>query len=373
MSETFRLLIIDDDLADRKMLRRAIFEGLPDSDVLEAESITAAVASYTDSRFDLIFLDFRMPGINGLEALVRIHDDWPDAAVVMITGQGDEATATEALKLGAIDYLPKRQVTPITIVPVVTTAVSTMRQRIALADARRELQTFADRLVHDLQSPPRAIDFYSDQAIAGLDVADLTRARERMCRTKNTAQRMTSLIDGLASYLRVDRRSSQDCVDMGSVADSALANLAAELHDCRAEIIVGGLPVVKGDEVLLVQLLQNLIADALKFRSQARPRIEISGDCDGTVAMVKVADNGLGIPAHLMPKIFDPFMRCGTQPGSGLGLATCQRIVAKHRGDIVCSSKIGEGTMFTMTFPAIVHTLPVTCSVADRDQHTCRR
>ena len=351
MTEAFRLLIVDDDLADRKMLRRALLQALPDSEVCEAESIRAAFETHADAVFDLVLLDFRMPGINGLEALGRVMDDWPGAAVVMITGQGDETTATEALKLGAIDYLPKVRISATTIGPVVTSAVATMRQRLALAEARKELQTFADRLVHDLQSPLRAIDFFVDQAVTHLDEGDLAQARERLGRTRNTAQRMSLLIDGLAAYLRVDRRTARGCVDMGCVAESALANLAAELDACSAEIVVGGLPQVSGDEVLLVQLLQNLVANALKFRSQSPPRVEIAGSSDATIATVTVADNGPGIPAHLVPNIFEPFIRCGTQPGSGLGLATCQRIVARHRGDITCNSTVGEGTMFVITLP----------------------
>ncbi|WMS42785.1 ATP-binding protein [Acuticoccus sp. MNP-M23] len=346
-----RILIIDDDSADRIAVRRALGHALPASEISEANAVNAAITSHAGAAMDVVFLDFAMPQLDGLAALGSVLDHWPGAAVVMITGQGDEATASEALKRGAMDYLPKREVSAQTIGTLVTSAVSRNRKQIELDEVRQELETFADRMVHDLQSPIRAIDFYCNEAIALLDGGDEKQARERVRRACRTTERMAALIEALSSYLRVERSSEASEVALADVAKSAIANLAAEIHGSGAQVAIGALPKVSGHEILLVQLLQNLIANALKFRGQSAPRVEITAREDGMLAKVSVADNGIGIPAQILPKIFDPFIRSGTKAGNGLGLATCHRIIAKHRGEIACNSTLGEGTTFTMTLP----------------------
>lgn len=170
------------------------------------------------------------------------------------------------------------------------------------------------------------------------------------------AERMQAMIDGLLAYGRVETRGDPlEPVDLDDVLDDVIANLDLAIRETGADVVRGDLPVVEGDRGQLVQLFQNLVANALQYHDGS-PRIRIDADRDGDRWTVSVADDGIGIPKDQQDRIFAIFQRGpGSQhgEGTGVGLAMCRRIVERHGGVIAVESTPGEGSTFTFTLPAV--------------------
>jgi light-regulated signal transduction histidine kinase (bacteriophytochrome) len=173
------------------------------------------------------------------------------------------------------------------------------------------------------------------------------------------ARRMQKLIEGLLAYSRVATRAGAfKPVDLNRVLNDALSNLSAVIREEKAGIIRDDLPVVTGDETQLLQLFQNLIGNALKFRKRdVRPEVRISSKKkDGQEWTFSVRDNGIGIEKQYLDQVFQIFHRLHSTaeyPGTGIGLAICKRIVERHGGRIWLESKPGEGTIFFFTIPSV--------------------
>ena len=168
------------------------------------------------------------------------------------------------------------------------------------------------------------------------------------------AVRMQALINALLAYSRVDSRGKPlVACDLNSVLNHALDNLRLALEESGASIVRGDLPRVIGDPVQLMQLLQNLVGNAVKFRAKDRPPVvTIAAEKDGDLWCLRISDNGIGIDPQYFDRIFVIFQRLHTKeeyPGTGIGLAMCKRIVERHGGTISVASTPGSGSTFTFT------------------------
>ncbi len=168
---------------------------------------------------------------------------------------------------------------------------------------------------------------------------------------------MQRLIRDLLKYSRV---GSQECVmaptDFGLVLDQALKNLHTAVTESGAEIQRKSLPVVPANEALMVQVFQNLLGNAIKFRGDESPRVTVSCQRQDDQALFTVEDNGIGIDPRYHEQIFTVFRRlhvASKYPGTGIGLSLCKRIVERHGGWIQVSSKPGEGTRFSFSLPTV--------------------
>ena len=138
------------------------------------------------------------------------------------------------------------------------------------------------------------------------------------------------------------------------VVQLVLTNLRASVRDTKAEITFGELPTVVGDKPQLVQLLQNLISNAIKFHDQPPPKIEIGAVLQGNEWLLSVRDHGIGIDPDHYDRVFEFFRRLHNRdrfPGTGIGLAICKRVVERHGGRIWVESTSGEGSTFYFTLP----------------------
>ena len=225
-----------------------------------------------------------------------------------------------------------------------------------MAASNRELQQFAYVASHDLQAPLRGIanfaqflaEDYSDQ----LDEA----AHNYISRIVSGCKRMQKLISDLLSYSRVDGRCRPfEQVDLGGVVDQVIDVLEPSIVDSGATVTRDKLPTVAGDPSQLLQLFQNLISNGLKYQNQETPKVNISVRRHLQEWIFSVADNGIGIPEESQDRIFEIFKRLHTQeeyPGTGIGLAICQRIAEQHSGRVWVESAPGEGSTFFIALPA---------------------
>lgn len=222
-----------------------------------------------------------------------------------------------------------------------------------LARSNRELEQFAYVASHDLQEPLRVITGYL-QLIERRYRGNLDSDGEQFITyVVEAVFRMQQLIADLLEYSRVGTRGRPfQPIEMTRVFDDAVGALRKLIEENDAVVTRGPLPVVTGDPGQLVQLLQNLIANALKFRRAPRPEIHISAQVDDSQAEFSVQDNGIGMEPQYWDQIFVIFQRLHTRQkygGTGIGLAICKRIVERHGGRIWVDSVPDEGSTFHFT------------------------
>jgi PAS domain S-box-containing protein len=224
-----------------------------------------------------------------------------------------------------------------------------------LKRSNAELEQFAYVASHDLQEPLRMVASYT-QLLGRRYEAKLDQdAREFMAYIVDGATRMKQLIEDLLAYSRVGtKRQEFKPVALEAPLRRALFNLRAAIEEAGAAVTYDPLPTVHGDEVQLGQLLQNLVGNALKFRSDSVPRIHLAVMDTPGEFQIEVRDNGIGIEPQYYERIFMVFQRLhnkGEYPGTGIGLAICKKVVERHGGRIWVESRAGEGSSFFFTLP----------------------
>jgi len=224
-----------------------------------------------------------------------------------------------------------------------------------LARSNAELEQFAYVASHDLQEPLRMVASFS-QLLAKRYQGKLDKdADDFIAFAVDGATRMQQLINDLLAYSRVGTRGKPPApTDLSEVLSNAEANLHEAIKESKAEVTYSPLPIVDGDQVQLTQLLQNLLANAIKFRSQEPPRIQVSAQAQDGDWLVSVQDNGIGIAKEHQERIFAIFQRLHARdeyPGTGIGLALCKKIVERHGGRIWVESAPGQGTTFYFNLP----------------------
>jgi signal transduction histidine kinase len=225
-----------------------------------------------------------------------------------------------------------------------------------LRRSNRDLEQFAYVASHDLQEPLRKVSSFCQMLERRYKGQLDERADQYIAFAVDGAKRMQLLINDLLAFSRVGRIS--DGVEQLAMADvlaDALHNLGSAIEDSGAVVTADELPVVHGERRLLVQLLQNLIGNGLKFRSESAPRIRIEARRDGDEWEFAVCDNGIGIEPQFADRIFVIFQRLHAKSeydGTGIGLALCKKIVEYHGGHIWIDTSVTEGTRIRWSLPA---------------------
>ncbi len=225
-----------------------------------------------------------------------------------------------------------------------------------LARSNTDLQQFAYVASHDLQEPLRMIASYT-QLLARRYKGKLDpEADDFIGYAVDGANRMQRLIQDLLAYARVDTQAQVFApTSLEAVVGHALDNVRAAVEESRAVVTHDPLPTVMADERQLLQLFQNLLSNALKFRGDQPPRVHVSAERHDHEWRFAVRDNGIGIDPQYADKIFVIFQRLhniGEYPGTGIGLAICKKIVERHGGRIWLESQPGQGATFYFTLPA---------------------
>jgi signal transduction histidine kinase len=233
-------------------------------------------------------------------------------------------------------------------------------QTAQLTRSNRELQEFAAIASHDLQEPLRKIQSFGALLEARAGAALDATSRDYLSRMMNSAARLSAMVRDLLAVSRLEAAPLvRELVPLNELVTAVLGDLGSAIAEAGARVNVERLPVVSADRTQLRHVLQNLLSNALKFRQTDVPlEIGITGHTtvrDGVpVVELTVADNGIGIRAADQAVIFGMFTRVASRtryPGSGIGLALCFRIAARHGGHIFVDSDIGRGSRFTLVLP----------------------
>ena len=354
------MLLIEDEPADAELSLRALKAAgfVAIADVAQtAEEFTALVRR---NSYDVVLADYKLPAWNGMESVAVLRREQLDIPVILVSGALGELTAVECIKQGAADYVLKDH-----LARLPQAVQRAMRERKLreehrqlledLARSNRDLEQFAYIASHDLQEPLRMVAIYTQllaERYAGKLDAD---ADKYIHYSVDGALRMQKLVQDLLAFSRVGRQSvalrSTDC---NEVFEAALKNLEAAMQQSGAVARHAHLPVVIADSSQLIQVFQNLVGNAIKFRGSQPPVIRVDAEMKGKEWVFSVSDNGIGIAPEHAENVFEVFRRLHTRteyPGNGIGLAICKKVIEQHGGRIWVESQVDHGSTFKFTFP----------------------
>ncbi|CUH77396.1 sensor histidine kinase [Tropicibacter naphthalenivorans] len=353
------VLIVDDDKGDRELIKR-LLRKTEFACINHEASSTEASFALDLAHVDAIFLDYLLPGDTGLGHLKDYRKRWPQAAIFFMTGQGDEGIAKTAIKFGATDYIPKSAINQQSVNRMMKNGLAQALAQWRLDELIEDLTQFSEVLVHDLNAPVRATAFLCEQIQEDVQDKNYEGVVDGARLLRKTASQMQEMIRSLGDHVRLDREVELNETTADALVDKAMTLLEQEIKERNAVITrqfdLGNTPIYCRPPQI-TQVLQNLIANAMKYSGERTPEIHITVRCDADHHIIfDVADNGIGVPPDFRKKIFEPFKRApgaNQQAGTGLGLATCRKIVGRHGGTIKCDSVVGEGTTISFKLPAV--------------------
>jgi PAS domain S-box-containing protein len=232
-----------------------------------------------------------------------------------------------------------------------------------LKRTNQDLQQFSYAASHDLKEPLRTVSNYLQLIRSRYSGKVLDEEAARLFDVAVAgAQRMHALVEALLDYSRSGEvgDSTLEPVPVDKVVGDAIANLESSISETNARVSLGPLPVVTANPLHLTQVFENLIGNALKYRSEQPPRISVTAAEEAHDWVFSVQDNGIGIPPEYQAQIFGIFKRLhgDEYPGTGIGLATCKKIVDRHGGTIWVESEPRKGSRFKFTLPRMAHNNP---------------
>lgn len=378
------ILLVDDD-PKSLMATEVVLSDLKPN-MIKAKSGKEALRLVLEREFAVILLDVKLPDMDGFEIaeFIRQHKKSRNTPIIFITAYGrDELMISRGYSLGAVDYIFKPIIPEILRAKVgvfiqlfETTARlrETSRQLDAqnqkelqkrareleklnkeLEDSNRELDQFAYIASHDLREPLRTITNFIQLLDDKYREKFNDEAKQYMAFISEGAQRMKSLIKDLLEFSHVGRKELvRENVSALAILENVKQNLYNEIEKTGAVIEAETDLEIKVNPPLLQQLLQNLISNSLKFRDDKKPRIRFAVSDQGTKWLFSLKDNGIGISKEHQKVIFQIFQRLHKTeeyPGTGIGLAICEKIVRKHGGRIWVESEYRKGATFFFSIP----------------------
>jgi signal transduction histidine kinase len=383
MSRRASILLVD-DRPENLLALEAALEPL-NQNLVKANSGEEALRLLLKQEFAVILLDVQMPGIDGFDTAMQVkqREKTKDIPIIFLTAISREPHhALRGYSTGAVDYIAKpfdpwvlrAKVAVFVDLYEKNALLKSQKELLAIRLEERErveraleekaqelersnadLQQFAYVASHDLQEPLRVMNGYLALLKENLDSEE---SLGLVARIENATGRMDNLIQDLLDFARVDtQREPFRDANCNEVVDYALGNLEMAVNESHAKVLYADLPTVQGDQSQLVQLFQNLIANAIKFQRDEPPVVEITAEDQGDQWMFTVKDNGIGMEQANVERIFTIFERLNPMdryPGSGIGLSVCKKIVERHGGAIWADSEKDAGTtiFFTLKKPS---------------------
>lgn len=384
-----RILTVDDSLTYLHEVAEQLRE--EGYDVIPARSGEEALELLSVQSVDCILLDLVMPGLSGQETCRRIKGSaaWRDIPLIMHTALEEQGAMIEGINAGADDYIAKssdlevlrarvraqlrrkqfedenRNIREQLLQKELEITVANSARELAEARAafveelqrkNRELEAFSYSVSHDLRAPLRSIDGFSQLLLQ--DHADTLDAKgqDYLRRVCDSARRMGELIDDLLLLSRVGRTGlRRDRIDLSSIAQAVCEELARKEPSRRVQVHIKHGLLAEADSRLIRVAFENLLGNAWKFTAKVPDAwIEVGMEQKDGNAVFFIRDNGAGFDMSYAENLFRPFQRLHAEsefPGTGIGLATVQRIIDRHGGRIWASAKVDGGAAFYFTIP----------------------
>jgi len=375
--ENFRVLIADDELGMRhgaaKVLKNYTVS-VPDFDQevgytpVEAADGTEAMQKLTDEKFDLVLLDYKMPGFSGLEILEQIKEKSLDVMTVMVTAYASLDVAVSATKNGAFDFLAK-PFSPDELKSVVQKATRSLlaqRQAQKLAEEKRRVRfQFISVLAHELKAPLAAVDSYLQLMKRHTAGDDLSKYDHIIERTLIRIDGMRKMIFDLLDLTRIEsgqKKRELIITDLVTAAKNSIETMSVLAAGRGISITLhsdSSIPLT-ADPGELDIIFNNLISNAVKY-NRDNGKVDVTLSKSGEDITIRVSDTGFGMTPEETDRLFGEFVRIKNDNtrnimGSGLGLSILKRLSALYNGKIMVDSRKDVGTTFTVILknPAVL-------------------
>jgi signal transduction histidine kinase len=370
------VLLVEDNLGDAYLIKERLKKSKTTHfKITHVAKLKKAIEYILKDFFDIILLDLSLPDSKGLETLAAIEQQATHIPIIVLTGLNDEELALEAVRQGAQDYLKKGLIVSELLVHALRSAIERKRtqeqlrrqkQQLEIANQileqrtqqlealNAELEAFNYTVSHDLRSPLISIDGYScfleQQYGANLD----QRGKRYLNNIRQATQRMNQLIEDLLMLSRVQKSLlSITSVNLSQMIQAIAQELQRQNPSDRVNIKITPNIVADGDQRLLRIALENLLSNAWKYSARKpKPEIEFSVQSSTPQTTYLIRDNGIGFNMNQPDQLFRPFHRLHSSseyPGTGIGLATVQRIIHRHHGQIWAEATVGKGATFYFT------------------------
>ncbi|MGB3493036.1 MAG: ATP-binding protein [Elainellaceae cyanobacterium] len=396
MDDLLRVLIVDDDEADRMAIRRTLRPSSLPLTIEEATDAASAIAMIQHQTFHWVLLDYRLPDLDGLSLVKQLRQLNVTIPLIVLTGQGDEQVAVEVMKAGASDYLTKGRMSPEELSRLLHSSLrlyQAEQQTLAANEKLRETNELLRKKNQELEVQQRKIEQQNGQiieayrlkseflatmshelrtplnAILGFSQVLENQARgllndyqiEVVRRIFSNGKSLLALVNDILDLSKIEAQQftlKPAPVDLKKFALMAVAELKslAERKDLELQTHIELQNcIIQGDERCLRRVLVNLIANAIKFTDSGFVRLQLT-DLDAEHIEICVQDSGIGMSPDQLPYIFELFHQADQSlrrrhSGTGLGLAITSSMVQMMNGEISVESVEGEGSTFRVRIP----------------------
>ena len=356
------ILLIDSSAGDRTLARLLLERELPNATITIAPDALAVANALESGVPDVAIVAADLAWAKVDHLITGIKRRSPGTAIVLFGHELDIASRTLDPGLACEGLVRKNSAGFLALANIITEVLA---RKNGLAGATtspsdsgshqpgdEDMREIALAFSHDFREPVQQI---VRLARRGQRAETIDGSAQVLRQVLECAERAGTMLDGMIEYLSVTERETKPApVDLSACLDLALDNLLTAIRESGAEIRAAQLPTLMGDEQQMVHLFQNLVSNAIKFRSREHPVVTISCETREDQFLLAFQDNGIGIPQEFTERIFELGRRLHTReeyPGSGIGLALCRRIVERHGGRIWCVSREGEGSTFYVLLP----------------------
>ena len=402
MEETLKILIIDDDEVDRMAVSRALKAAGIRIEFSEATDYSEAVEILAEKNFDCVFVDYLLPGKDGLALVQEIRTSGSKVPLIVLTGQGDEQTAVELMKAGASDYITKSRITPDLLSATLRNVIRIYEaelqielfnkqlresnellkkknkeledkkeqihiQNLKLLEASETKSKFLATMSHELRTPLNAIMAFS-QMLQRKNKGNFSKQQVDMIeRIHGNGKNLLALINDILDLSKIEAGGLKlypEEFDLSQLINTTIDELRSLRSQKKLEIQVKtNFQHTKAvnDRNRVRQVLVNLISNAIKFTEQGKVLIEASeiSDLSDSNIVIIVKDTGIGIAENDIKHIFEPFRQINQTTsrkyaGTGLGLAITKSLVKMMDGKISVESELNKGSTFRVELPRCV-------------------
>lgn len=403
MEETLKILIIDDDEVDRMAVSRALKAAAIRMELSEAIDYSEAIEILEEKIFDCVFVDYLLPGKDGLALVQEIRASGSKVPLIVLTGQGDEQTAVELMKAGASDYITKSRITPDLLSTTLRNVIRIYEaelqielfnqqikesneilkkknkeleekkeqihlQNLKLLEASETKSKFLATMSHELRTPLNAIMAFS-QMLQRKNKGNFSKQQVDMIeRIHGNGKNLLALINDILDLSKIEAGGLQlhpEEFDLSQLINTTVDELRSLRSQKKLDVEVEidfQHPIVFNDRNRVRQILVNLISNAIKFTETGMVVIkanEISDLSDSDI-VIFVKDTGIGIAENDIKHIFEPFRQINQTisrkyAGTGLGLAITKSLVKMMDGQVSVESELNKGSIFRVELPRCIN------------------
>ena len=362
IKKPIKVLIVEDDPSDVKLVRLILFSSTRRHEVEVAGCLSTAMERLHDGAFDVVLLDMGLPDSTGIDTVSKVHDEFPDIPIVVLTGLDDEETGIRAVRIGAQDYLVKGDVPATLLTRTIRYAIERKRMEIEKKEFEQKAQ-MANRLssvgrlalgiAHEINNPLTGVIGFS-QLLMQKDVPEDIKTDLEII--NEGAQRVANIVDRLLNFARYNK-PERTYLNINDTVTDTLDLLAHQLETGNIKIttqLAPDLPATVADGGQLQQVFLNLImnAEAEMKLAHGKGKLFVKTEVIDNIIRISFQDDGPGITSENMERIFDPFFTTSEiGQGTGLGLSICHGIMTEHGGRVYAQSNPGEGVTFIVELP----------------------